>query len=162
MFSCKTKMTKDVLKELHKTIKIWAIVLTSVGGVGWFILLADKILFNYTNSYFSLLFILSFVLGISYFLIIGINKKNNSKMLEEESEYEFYDTYFIVKTFRNGEQLETIKTYYKDIVKVKETKSYIFINPNRIITYPVGKADLQAGDLLKLKQIFHLPTNKNY
>lgn len=158
MFSCKTKMTSQVTSELLHPILVWAIVLTSVGGAGLFLMFAIYLFTGFENFYIDLWLWICLVLGVTYFVLIAIGKKNNKKIMEDETVYEFYDDYFTLTSIKNGEQMSTGKAYYKDMVKVKESKSYIFIYPNKAMAYPVGKTDLAAEDLAKLRTILKLPS----
>lgn len=162
MFSCKTKMSAEVTKELLKPILIWAIILSAIGGAGLFIMFALYLFIGYENFYIEIWLWVCLVLGVTYFVLISIGKKNNKKIMEDETIYEFFDDYFTLTSFKHGEQISTGKAYYKDMLKAKETKSYIFIYPNKATAYPVGKADLQPEDLTKLRQILKLkqPTTK--
>ena len=161
MFSCKTKMTPQVANELLHPILVWAIILTSVGGAGLLTLFALYLFIGFENFYIALWLWVCLVLGITYFILISMGKKNNKKIMEDESLYEFYDDYFALTSFKHGEQISTGKVYYKDMIKVKETKSYIFIYPNKAMAYPVGKADLAPEDLVKLRSILKLPAPKS-
>ena len=161
MFSCETKMTKDVATELMHPVKVWAIVLTSVGGAGVFIWLASAIAFKYElNLYFGLVFWLALVIGIIYFVLIGATKRNNEKTVNSVNEYEFYDQFFIIKSTQNGEVLANIKSYYNTMLKVRETKNYIFIYPNKALAYPVAKSALSEENMTSLRKIFKLEPPK--
>lgn len=161
MFSCETKMSKNVATELMHPIKIWAIVLTSVGGTGVFVWLASAIAFNYQlNLYFGLVFWLALVIGIMYFVLIGVTKRNNEKTVNSVNEYEFYDEYFTIKSTQDGEELANVKAYYKAMLKVRESKNYIFIYPNKALAYPVAKTALSEENLTTLRKIFKLEPPK--
>lgn len=160
MFSCKTKMSADVSKELFKPILVWAIILTSIGGAGLFVLFTLYLFTGFENFYLDVWLWVCLVLGITYFVLVSIGKKNNKKIMEDETLYEFFEDYFTLTSFKHGEQISTGKAYYKDMLKAKETKSFIFIYPNKAMAYPVGKAGLQPDDLTKLRQILKLKQPK--
>lgn len=160
MFSCKTKMTEKVANELLRPLLILAIVLTSVGGAGLLILSILLVFTGYLNRYLYLLATLMLVLGIAYFVLLAYGKHNNKRIMEEETIYEFYDLYFTLKSFNKGEEIASGKAYYKDMYRVRETASYIFVYPNKAIAYPIDKSELSAENLAHLRMIFKLPIPK--
>ena len=93
-------------------------------------------------------------------MLIGVTKRNNEKTVNSVNEYEFYDEYFTIKSTQDGEELANVKAYYKAMLKVRESKNYIFIYPNKALAYPVAKTALSDENLTTLRKIFKLEPPK--
>ena len=81
-----------------------------------------------------------FAFGFGLVFLISVRKTNKQANVDDFiNTYEFEEDYFTVDSVKNGEQIATIKTYYNEVFKVKDTKQYIFIFPTQYTSYPVIK-----------------------
>lgn len=154
MFSCKTKFTIEMQKQLNNTKQKIATIMTAVGGVGVFVYLITAFVPSITDAMvdWMLAFVVPLTLGI--IMLIAIAKTNNAlKNVDIANEYEFNEDYMNISTIRANENIGKVKFYYKDLVKVKETKDYIYLYQNKASAFPVDKKQLSETDLIILRGI---------
>ncbi len=156
MLSCKTELTASMQKELNQKAKTVFILLLVIGSIG----LLAYIVFGtvYENEPFWVKYFLASAIpfGIGLVFLITVNKLQKSfKNADIYNVYEFFDAYFTVNTFENGENKASAKVYYKDISKITSTKNYIFLYLQSKQALPVLKSPLSPEE-----QQFLLHLNK--
>ena len=67
---------------------------------------------------------------------VNIYKKNGY-----EATYEFFDKYFILQAFRNGEKFQEEKVKYENIFGYFETKNYVVLKLNTWDAIPLTKVE---------------------
>lgn len=154
MFKCKTKFTIEMQKQLNNTKQKIATIMTAVGGVGVFVYLITAFFPNITDAMvdWMLVFVLPLTLGI--LMLVTIAKTNNAiKKIDVTNEYEFNEDHMYISTIRSNENIGKVKFYYKDFVRVKETKDYIYLYQNKTSAFPIDKKQLLETDLIILRGI---------
>ena len=154
MFKCKTKFTIEMQKQLNNTKQKVATIMTAVGAVGVFVYLITAFFLNITDAMvdWMLVFVLPLTLGI--LMLVTIAKTNNAiKKIDVTNEYEFNEDHMYISTIRSNENIGKVKFYYKDLVRVKETKDYIYLYQNKASAFPIEKKQLLETDLIILRGI---------
>ncbi len=155
MVICKTEISREVQAELFKNAKIAYIIALVIGSVG---LLAYIILSVFIESPYLdalLLFAIPFGFGLVFLISINITIKK-AEQNKAENEYVFDDEFFAVTSSRNGDVVGTSKTYYKNIYKAKENKTFILIYLNRQQVFPIKKANLTDDQLAEIKSLLKI------
>lgn len=153
-----TEHNDNLYKELNHNSLILAIIYTVLGGI---MLLAGLILYILTpENSLPLLWVacgtIMLILGITILISAkNINKLNGVDSKVEENE--FFQGYFISREYVNGEHLSTAKIYYSRIVKVRETKSYIFIYNTRVTAVSVDKSKLTEQEINSIRSLMGRP-----
>ncbi|MGN0806162.1 MAG: YcxB family protein [Candidatus Coproplasma sp.] len=153
-----TEHNANMNKELNKTTIILGIAYAVLGGI---ILLTSTIIYIVEPlpdvPYIWL--ILGTVLFIFGLTICGsaknINKLNGVNTKVEESE--FFTDYLINREYENGEHLVTAKIYYSRLIKVKETKNYLFLYNTRVTAVAVDKNKLTEQELNGIRSLLGRP-----
>ena len=165
----------DLQRRMNRTVKVCGIVGTILGAVLLLAYIAIDVTLstlaelgameNYAD-YEVLLKILLwcgamiFVFGLMCIFLARANVKN-AERLNQTNEYTFYENYFTVTSVRNGEQLGTVKQYYADFYKVKETKEFFLLYPNRSTAFPVEKGRLTEAETEELRRLLPLRKKKS-
>lgn len=154
MFKCKTKFTIEMQKQLNGTKQKIATIMTVIGGVGIFVYLITAFFPNITDAMVDWMLVFAVPLTLGIIMLITIVKTNNAiKNVDVTNEYEFNEDHMTVSTIRSNENIGKVKFYYKDFVKVKETKDYIYLYQNKASAFPVDKKELLDTDLIILRGI---------
>ena len=157
------KIDKNVQKEVNFKVFVVSLVFLIVGIVGvvsyiilgGFVFKTEPKWLNYMLWASSILF----AFGLIYIIInFTTNKKSVAQNLADESE--FFEDHLTLNSYKNGEQIGTAKVYYKDILKLKETKHYIFLYISAFQAVAVNKQDLTQEDISKLKLLVLEAKNK--
>ena len=153
-----TKLDKNANKELNRKNMIsWLIVMligilvTAYGVV--------SSLFNLLEGFYcSLLMVIGllFVLFslICVIIIIKIGKEQRDSNIELV--YDFCKKYVILKRIQNGNELEQEKITYKNIIKTRRTKHYIYIYKTDKTVVPFCITDVKEEDLKIIINYFSL------
>lgn len=96
--------------------------------------------------------VLLIFLGVFYILLCKNTAKNASKMNRVE-ELEFFDGYLIEKEYTDGEHTSTNKVYYKWLVRIRETKNYLFLYNTRVTAVAVDKNSLPPNELSVIRAL---------
>ncbi|MGN0824069.1 MAG: YcxB family protein [Candidatus Coproplasma sp.] len=153
-----TEHNENMYKELNRTNIILAILYTVFGGI---MLIAGLLLYILTPENDLLLLWVALgtillILGITIIISAkNINKLNGVNSKAEENE--FFQGYFISREYVNGEHLATAKIYYNRIVKVRETKNYIFIYNTRVTAVSVDKRNLTEQEINSIRSLLARP-----
>lgn len=156
----KTSLTLDekVYGELNKNIRNLSI-LYIVGGAIIFVL--GCVLFGISayegtdDGDYTLLIIAGLVfvaLGV-FFLAMCRNSAKTALKIKRVEEVEFFGDHMIVKQYSDGELTATNKVYYKWIVKVRETKNYLFLYNTGVTAVGVDKNSLPLNELNTIRSL---------
>ncbi len=154
-------MNENVQKELNFNSWLLSLIFLIVGSVGLavYLVLGTIGIENYLIE--MLLLISAILFGFGLVFLIHINKTNKTNPnLGIVVEYEFFNDYMTYRTLKNGEERETGKFLYKDSVKIKETKSYIFLYQTKVSAFPIQKDTLSEVDLKILRDYLGLKNKK--
>ncbi len=154
----KTVMNDDVQKELNKTNFTLSIVYIVVGSIlilafiiGY--VLSDIIEYSpLTSGFFLTLGVFMLFFGI----IINVGCKKNLNVLRQKQqveEMEFYGDYLICREYEYGEQVSVNKLYYGRVVRIKETKSFIFIYNTNVTALAVDKRTVDFNELTAIRSL---------
>ena len=81
-----------------------------------------------------------------------IRKTNKTASVNEfENTYEFFEEYFTLESTKKEETVASLKVYYADVLKISETKRFLFIYPNAATAYPVEKKSFSEEEYALLK-----------
>lgn len=170
----RVQINGDLQRRMNRKTKLFGVIGTVLGAVLLVAYFATDItltmlaeverLENY-EDYEVLLQILLwcaaviFAVGLMCIFLARANIKN-AERLNQTDEYAFFDNYFTVTTVRGGEELGKVKQYYADFFKVKETKEFFLLFPNRATAYPVEKGLLTEEEITQLRKVLPLRKNK--
>lgn len=145
-------INKDTIKDLNHIIYVVGLILTIIGAIGSLLYLILTIAFPKIQELEILIvFVIPLVFGVTYLIVVKNTIKKN-KDLNTQLELELGTDSFIATEIKNGETIASVKVFYKDIVKVKETKINYYLYPNYVSAYPVKKDALTEEELEVLKQ----------
>ncbi len=169
--STSVRIDKELIKRTGRALRIVCLIALIVGSVGlaaWIISSTAIEVFQEEGLYSgdselahrllnTLLWgsAVLFVCGLVFTLSMRANAKK-SLIASRENVYRFYEYHFTVTDLREGENLGTVKTYYSDLAKVRETKEFFFLYPNRVTYFPVDKKKLTEGEIAALKRVLPL------
>lgn len=148
MIETNTKLDLKMQKALNLKLFIASIVLLIIGIVGLLGYLILSIGFRMDTIWLDILlwvFSISFGYGLIWMLSVI---RTNSAVADEQKEnnYMFFEDYVLITTYFKGENIGSIKLYYKEIKKIKQTNDYIFLYRSFRIVYPVSKQNLNQQD----------------
>lgn len=153
---CRVTVNEKLQKELNEKIWLTGLIMTIVGaiGLGLYAILStffgDKLIFE--MLFWVMVFV--FALGVTYlFLVKSANKRALNNNYTDE--IELFEEYCVVQTLKNEEVVGTLKVYYKDLIKVKETENYLFLYPNKMVATSIPKSEFSAEDFSKIKLWVH-------
>ncbi len=162
-----TVYNQNLNRELNRPSKILGIVYTVMGGIMLFVyillaVLSDEEIGVVSRESVALdvfLMTCGAVLLVIGILLIGTYARiNKIKGVETKSEEnEFFNDYLITREHINGEHVSTAKVYYYRIVRVRETKSYIFIYNTRVTALAVDKNSVSAEELTSIRSLLARP-----
>lgn len=157
MIKCNTKIDLNVQKELNKNLFVVSLICIIIGSLGLLTYVVIGTIFENLSTFFDLLLLFALPFGFGIVFLISIKKTEKNVQLKVlENQYEFNQDYVSVTTFTNGENIGTVKFYYKDFKKVKESQSYIFLYLSTSSAFPVKKSNLSNADLQNLKLLFNI------
>ena len=97
-----------------------------------------------------------FAVGLMSLIMSGMtNRKQLS--LAFVNEYEFYPEGLVINDYRAGEHVSTARLRYSDFEKIRESREFFLLYPNRVTVYPVDKALLTEEECAQLRAMLHLP-----
>ena len=99
---------------------------------------------------------LCFAMGLVAFISSGrANKKQLSLRLVNE--YEFRAEGLVINDYRSDELVSTSRLKYSDFEKIRESREFFLLYPNRVTVYPVDKTLLSGEECALLRTFFRLP-----
>lgn len=97
-----------------------------------------------------------FAVGLMSLIMSGMtNRKQLS--LAFVNEYEFYPEGLVINDYRAGEHVSTARLRYSDFEKIRESREFFLLYPNRVTVYPVDKALLTEEECAQLRAMLRLP-----
>ena len=159
-----TRLDENVQKEfMAKTfiVSLVCLILGSVGIVAYLTwdILSEFIAIKAPSFVLLVVFACAFAFGLVF--VISRNKVVKKARTENKKEvYEFFNNYVVANDYLNGEQVATVKIYYNQIIKRKETKNYIFFFVQATAACPVSKAGLTEGELNAIRALLGTGTNR--
>jgi glucose uptake protein GlcU len=148
-------LNKKVQIELSKQPKINSIIAIIVGTIGLLLYIVLSAFFESMLLNFMLLFAIPFSVGLT--CLITINKTiEKFKNVDVLNKYVFESDFVTITSFKNNEQVGMSKVYYSQILKIKQTETFIFIYPNKTSAYPVVKQALSENELATLKNLLKI------
>lgn len=155
-----TQLDERAQKEFMGKLFIVSLVCLIIGSVGIAAYMAWSITAIILETYepsIVILVVFAFLFAFGLIFVISYNKIIKKARTEDKKEvYEFFNSYVVANDYVNGEQVATVKIYYKNIVKRKETKNYIYFYMQANAACPVGKADMTEGELNAIRSLLGL------
>lgn len=150
MFKATTEFTIDIQKELTKNFYIYNFVIMILGIIGLIAHIGISMFIE--NTFLEYLLWISaflFAQGLVFIIIMKKNIKRVSMLVHTTNNYEFFEEYFTIASIKHGETIANSKVYYKELVRYRKTKNYLFLYQINNTAFPVKISEL--GDLnLKL------------
>lgn len=152
------KLDEKVCAELNKNVRNVGIISLIAGAVifvcGVLVLCINIIeetsdADSYVLLGLSALFI---ALGVIYVMMCKNISKNAVKMNRVEH-LEFFEGYLIEREYTDGEHTSTNKVYYKWLVRIRETKNYLFLYNTRATAVAVDKSSIPQSELNTIRAL---------
>lgn len=151
MFKCSVKIDENLQKEINRKMWTYSLILTIVGSIGLCLYFVLGV--KYDNAWTEVLLwvtAVAFGFGITYlFTIKNINKKAASKGLTDE--IELFEEYANVTTVKNNETISTMKVYYKDLIKTRDTENYFLLYINKASALTIPKQAFTSEEISTIK-----------
>jgi len=150
----------NVQKALNKKLWIASLVLLIVGAVGMVSYIIIGVAIKNEPEWLDvLLYVFAFMFAFGLVFLITVNKTNAAALKNDAKlNYMFFEDYVLVTSYKGNENVGTLKIYYKELAKVKETKEYIFLYQTKVTALPLLKSDLSEQEKETLLSWFN---NKN-
>lgn len=155
MIECNTFVDANAHKEITKNACLAALIQLIAGVTGLVTYIVLGTLFDEPWTIVFLIFSLPFASGLVSYICIKKSRKSLPNTVIE-NKYRFEDDFFSVATLRGNEVTGTSKIYYRDLIKVKEKETYIFMFINKLSFLPISKNALTREELLRLRKLLHL------
>lgn len=153
---CRVQINEKLQKELNEKIWLTGLIMTIVGaiGLGLYVIVSaffgEKLIIE--MLFWAVLFV--FALGVTYLFLVKSANKRALKDIKTD-EIELFEDCYVEQTLKNEEVVGTMKVYYKDLIKVKETENYLFLYPNKMVASAIPKSEFSAEDFSKIKLWIH-------
>jgi len=148
---CRLQVTEQVQKELNARAQLANLILLILGSIGLLAYIVIGVIHEYAwLDYLLWVSAIFFGFGLVFYITIKkINKKNPN--LNSTVEYELNEDHFVETIFKNNEQIGNNKFYYKNIMKIRDMKSYIFIYVSASAACAIPKSELTTEEITTLK-----------
>ena len=159
MITIKTKLDENMQKELVRPALTTYLFMMIIGIIGLLAYIIIGTVVENANVEYLLVFSIPFGMGLVFYLVI----KRQLKQIKNSTNlniYEFYEDFVNVKTMNNGEDVGTVKVYYKDIIKKRESKNYFFLFINNVNAFPVAKFGLTEDELKEIRILLNIQGKK--
>lgn len=152
---------KNVQKGLVRNKKIFGLVMLILGGIGIAVYMVLSILSIFIkikepSILILVLFSVVFACGLLLFITMCLVVKNAGNGFASVS-YEFFADCLIAEDYINGNKTGSVKFYYNQIIKRKETASYLYFYINGSSALAIDKRDLTEGEINALRTFLGLP-----
>lgn len=145
----RTKIDGKMQKELLRGLIIFAWITFSLGLAGLVTYIVVFVGLDLKDNYPILISCsIVFAVGLMYVVTCGKLVKN-AQAANKTNIYTISEEYMQIESEYHGEIQETAKLFYSDIVKIKETKNYIFVYPDTTRAYPIEKKNVPDIDTLR-------------
>lgn len=170
----RVQINGDLQRRMNRKTRLFGIISTILGAVLVIVYIATDVTLsslseigefdNYEKYEFLLQMLLwvgvvMLAVGLMFIFLARANVKN-AERLNQTNEYTFFETYFTITTVRGGEVLGSVKQYYTDFYKVKETKEFFLLFPNKATAFPVEKGSLTEEETAELRKVLPLRKKK--
>lgn len=152
------KLDEKLCAELNKNVRNVGIISLVAGAIIFVcgVLVLGINIYEGTeeaDSYVLLgLSALFIFLGVFYVLLCKNISKNTVKMNRVEH-LEFFGDYLIEREYTDGEHTSTNKVYYKWLVRIRETKNYLFLYNTRATAVAVEKSSIPQSELDTIRSL---------
>lgn len=148
---CRVTIDKKVQNALNTKQKWISWIMLIIGAIG---LITYIVLGTVRESKawedVLLIFAIPFTLGL--ILLINVHRACIwSDRVKREQHYEFQEEKMVVTIYVQGECTGTSEVYYKTLIRMRETKEFLFLYPNKISAFPIEKAKLTPTEYAILK-----------
>ncbi len=150
--------SENVYNELNKNLRSLGILYIVCGAVIFVLGLVVSILEaleetgDWQDATMIIVGAVFAALGI-FFLVLYKNAAKAALKFKRVEEVEFFGDYLIDKEYTDGELTSTNKVYYKWIVRIRETKSYLFLYNTRVTAIAVDKNSLPPNELNTIRAL---------
>ena len=156
MFKTATVINSEVQKEISKKAYIIWLTALIVGIIGLVAYIVLGIIFPNVSELDLLLFF-SMPFGFGLVFVLTIKKQIKSvQTLNQVNTYEFFEDHVVVSTVRNMEVVGSVKVYYKDLTKSKETEKYFLLYLNNVSVLPIKKDGLKKEEQVLVRAFLNL------
>lgn len=156
MFKTATVINSEVQKEISKKAYIIWLTALIVGVIGLVAYIVLGTIFPDVSELDLLLFF-SMPFGFGLVFVLTIKKQIKSiEKLNQVNTYEFFEDYVVVSTVRNMEVVGSVKVYYKDLTKSKETEKYFLLYLNNVSVLPIKKDGLKPEEQVLVRAFLNL------
>lgn len=156
MFKTATVINSEVQKEISKKAYIIWLTALIVGVVGFVAYIVLGTIFPDVSELDLLLFF-SMPFGFGLVFVLTIKKQIKSvQTLNQVNTYEFFEDHVVVSTVRNMEVVGSVKVYYKDLTKSKETEKYFLLYLNNVSVLPIKKDGLKKEEQVLVRAFLNL------
>lgn len=156
MFKTATVINSEVQKEISKKAYIIWLTALIVGFIGLVAYIVLGIIFPNVSELDLLLFF-SMPFGFGLVFVLTIKKQIKSvQTLNQVNTYEFFEDHVVVSTVRNMEVVGSVKIYYKDLTKSKETEKYFLLYLNNVSVLPIKKDGLKKEEQVLVRAFLNL------
>lgn len=156
MFKTATVINSEVQKEISKKAYIIWLTALIVGVIGLVTYIVLGTIFPDVSELDLLLFF-SMPFGFGLVFVLTIKKQIKSvEKLNQINTYEFFEDHVVVSTVRNMEVVGSVKVYYKDLTKSKETEKYFLLYLNNVSVLPIKKDGLKPEEQVLVRAFLNL------
>ncbi len=156
MFKTATVINSEVQKEISKKAYIIWLTALIVGVIGLVAYIVLGTIFPDVSELDLLLFF-SMPFGFGLVFVLTIKKQIKSvQTLNQVNTYEFFEDHVVVSTVRNMEVVGSVKIYYKDLTKSKETEKYFLLYLNNVSVLPIKKDGLKKEEQVLVRAFLNL------
>ena len=156
MFKPAPVINSEVQKEISKKAYIIWLTALIVGVIGLVAYIVLGTIFPDVSELDLLLFF-SMPFGFGLVFVLTIKKQIKSvQTLNQVNTYEFFEDHVVVSTVRNMEVVGSVKIYYKDLTKSKETEKYFLLYLNNVSVLPIKKDGLKTEEQVLVRSFLNL------
>lgn len=153
-------LNRKVQIELTRKNKMLSIILLILGSLGLITFVVMESIKSDIIYGLLLLSALPFTVGL--ISLVFINKSiRNFKFNNVLNNYQFNTDHFIVRSFKDNEEIGMSKIEYSQIFKTMETKTFLFVFTNQVSAYPIIKATLSNEQMEQIKSLIKNPPKKS-
>lgn len=153
-------LNRKVQIELTRKNKMLSIILLILGSLGLITFVVMESIKSDIIYGLLLLSALPFTVGL--ISLVFINKSiRNFKFNNVLNNYQFNTDHFIVRSFKDNEEIGMSKIEYSQVFKTMETKTFLFVFTNQVSAYPIIKATLSNEQMEQIKSLIKNPPKKS-
>lgn len=156
-----TALDDKMQKEMSQTSHRIALSFLIIGAAGVFLFAVFQIVSFFIDfddeGYFFILIFFALFLAMGFYLQFVLGKtEENVRAANKVSCCEFFKDYFLVTETVDGKTVSNTKVYNDRIIKVKQTKNYLFLYIDKASAYPIARSELSQTELNTLRAAFGL------